>query len=106
MFGLFTNRGSHPSGRVACRQVGWTFFYMFVVLKIPIIAAMYLVWWAIREQPEPTDEELRERISRDDDDRPRPRRPRPPRRGPHAEPEPQSPQRIRAHGTQVERTHG
>jgi hypothetical protein len=86
--------------------VGWTFFYMFVVLKIPIIAALYLIWWAVRAEPEPADEERAERIHRGDDDRPRPRHPHPPRRGPHAEPQPPSPQRTRAVGKRVERTHG
>jgi hypothetical protein len=85
--------------------VGWTLFYMLVVLKIPIIAAIYLIWWAIRQEPEPVDEEPRERIHRGDDPRPRPRRPRPPRRGPHAEPIPPSPERTRVVGTRVERAH-
>jgi hypothetical protein len=79
---------------------------MLVILKIPVIAAFVLVWYAIKE-PEQADEEPRERLHRGgDNDRPRPHRPRPPRRGPHAEPQPTSPKRIRAIGTRVERTHG
>jgi hypothetical protein len=85
--------------------VGWTLFYMLVILKIPIIAAFVLVWYAIQE-PEQADEEPRERLHRGGDDRPRPHRPRPPRRGPHAEPPPKSPKRTRAIGKRVERTHG
>jgi hypothetical protein len=86
--------------------VGWTFFFMFVVLKIPIVALLYLVWWAVRDEPAPADEEPRERLRRGPD-RPRPpRKPRPPRRGPHAEPPPATPSRsrVRARGKRVERT--
>jgi hypothetical protein len=78
---------------------------MLVVLKIPVIAAFFLVWYAIKE-PEPADEEPRERLHRGDDDRPRPRHPRPPRRGPHAEPLPRSPKRTRVIAKRTERTHG
>ena len=38
-----------------------TFLWMFVVLKIPIVAALVLIWYAIRE-PEPVvDEDSRRR---------------------------------------------
>jgi hypothetical protein len=87
-------------------SVGWTFFYMFVVLKIPIIAALYLIWWAVRAEPEPADEEPRERLHRGPDHPFRPRHPSPPRRGPHAEPQPPSPKRTRALGKHVEPSHG
>jgi len=68
---------------------------MMVVLKIPVIAAFALVWWAVRE-PEPAE-------APDDDDRggsdreagSRPRRPGPPRRGPHGAPAPGAPRRVR-----------
>ncbi len=71
-----------------------TFIWMFVVLKIPIIAALVLIWWAIKE-PEPlTDEEPGDGGSDREPDH-APRRPRPPRRGPHATPPPRSPQRVR-----------
>jgi hypothetical protein len=86
--------------------VGWTFFYMFVVLKIPVLFAFWLVWWATRA-PEPDQE-------RSDDDggarrhpnHPRGRPPTPPRRGPHAEPPPRAPERVRvAAGKQVDPSH-
>jgi hypothetical protein len=55
-----------------------------VILKIPVAALLYLVWWAIRQTDAPaeapeTDEDhgFRRR-------RPEPKRPRGPRRGPHA----------------------
>ena len=86
--------------------MGWTFFYMFVVLKIPIIALLTLVWWAVKQEPERADEEPRERLHRGGDDRPHPRHPKSPRRGPHAEPQPTSPQRTRVVAKRVERTHG
>jgi hypothetical protein len=59
--------------------MGWTLFYMVVILKIPMAAALYIVWWAVKQEPEP-EEGL-------NDDRPGPRRkpplrPRSPRRGP------------------------
>jgi hypothetical protein len=69
------------------------FVWMFVVLKIPVVLALWLIWWAIRE-PEPV-------MADDQDDggsdrhEPLPRNPRPPRRGgPHANPPP-APPRVR-----------
>jgi hypothetical protein len=60
----------------------WPIFFLGVVLKIPIAAALYLVWWAVRAEPEldelPDDGEHGFRRWR-----PEPRRPRGPRRGPH-----------------------
>jgi hypothetical protein len=60
--------------------MGWTLFFMLVILKIPLAAALYLVWWAVKE-PAPEEEGPSE------GDRRRPRRrppspPRFPRRGP------------------------
>jgi len=70
------------------------FIWMFVVLKIPIAALLWVVWWALRE-PEPA-------VGTDGDDggsrrpdQPRgPRRPLAPRRGPHGSPPP-APPRVR-----------
>jgi hypothetical protein len=56
---------------------GWTLFFMIVVLKIPLIAALWIIWYAIKAEPV-ADEEV--------DGGPRgprrnpPRLPRPPRR--------------------------
>ena len=87
--------------------MGWALFYMMVILKIPIIALLMLVWWAVKQEPEPADGEPRERIRRHPEHPRRPRWPRPTRRGPHAaEPPPVPPRRIRARGKRVERTHG
>jgi hypothetical protein len=70
------------------------FLWMFVVLKIPIVALLWLVWWAVKE-PEPAGVEEGEGGSK------RPARPhgprpsRPPRRGPHSGAPPPSPPRVR-----------
>jgi hypothetical protein len=85
--------------------VGWTFFYMFVILKIPVVGALWLIWWAVREPATPehdaADEDGGSRRHR----HPRGRPPRPPRRGPHAAPPPSPPSRVRATGRRLDRTH-
>jgi hypothetical protein len=77
--------------------VGWTFLYLMVFLKLPILGLLGIVWWAIRQQPE-----LPEQPAQDDGGIARsrhPRRPFPrhpsPRRGPHGFPAPAAPQRVR-----------
>lgn len=68
---------------------------MFVVLKIPIAALLWLVWWASRE-PEPPVE-----VDQDEGGSKRPNRPhgpqpsRPPRRGPHHDAPLPAPPRVR-----------
>jgi hypothetical protein len=68
-----------------------------LALKLPIAALIYLVWWAVKQEPEPSP-------SSDDDGGvkrgPAPRHPRKPfprnpRRGPHGEPAPAPPARVR-----------
>ena len=91
--------------------MGWGFVWMMVVLKIPVVALLWLVWWAVKqtdaelEQPSDGGGSDRERHRDPDRDphRGRPRRPRPPRRGPHAEPAPRPPSRVRAAGRQLAR---
>jgi hypothetical protein len=60
----------------------WPIFFLGVILKIPIAAALLLVWWAVRAEPEveelPDEGEHGFRRWRRS-----PRRPRGPRRGPH-----------------------
>jgi hypothetical protein len=61
----------------------WPIFFLGVVLKIPVAAALYLVWWAARAEPE-TDELPDEGDHRFRRWRADPRPPRGPRRGgPH-----------------------
>ena len=70
--------------------------YLFVFLKLPIVAAGTIIWWAVHQ----TDEE--ETVPRDGGTprrprpHPRPKHPRPPRRGPHAGAPPASPPRTRS----------
>ena len=60
----------------------WPIFFLAVILKIPVAALLYLVWWAFRAStieeapPEPEDHRFR-RFRRE------PKRPRGPRRGNH-----------------------
>ena len=62
----------------------WPIFFLMVILKIPVVAMLYLVWWAFRastipeEAPPETDDGGFRRFRRE------PKRPRGPRRGPHA----------------------
>ncbi len=77
---------------------------MMVVLKIPIVAMLWLVYWAVKQ----TDAEMEQPTDGGGSDRSHPhrsgpRRPRPPRRGPHAEPAPRAPSRVRASGRQLAR---
>jgi hypothetical protein len=58
---------------------GWTIFYMVVILKIPMIAALWLVWWAIKQEPEPEEATGEDRGPRRNKLPPLPRWPR---RGP------------------------
>lgn len=84
----------------------FTIIWMLVLLKIPVIAALWIVWWAIRAEPVPEDPTGRDGGSRVNPRcHPRPRHPRPPRRGPHAAPAPPAPARVRARGRRLVRTH-
>jgi hypothetical protein len=58
--------------------MGWTLFFMIVILKIPMIAALWLIWYAVKAVPDP-DEDIP-----DSDRGPRRKMPPPrwPRRGP------------------------
>ncbi len=69
--------------------------WMFLILKIPLIAALWLIWYAVQE-PEPAAGETDERGGGSDrEGGSRPRKPRPPRRGPHGAPAPAPPSRVR-----------
>lgn len=64
-----------------------TLVWMLVILKIPIIAALLLIWYAVREPDQSSDEDDGgSRVPREPT--PRPDRPRRPRRGPHGDPRP------------------
>jgi hypothetical protein len=60
----------------------WPIFFLGVILKVPVAALLYLVWYAVRAEPEV------EELPDEGEHGPRrwrrtPRRPRGPRRGPH-----------------------
>ena len=75
--------------------MGWGFVWLMLVLKIPIAMLLYIVWWAIKQ----TDEEPASGSSEDGGSKvpahPRGPIPRSPRRGPHGDPAPLSPPRVR-----------
>jgi len=78
--------------------VDWTFVYLMVVLKLPIIALLWIVWWAVRSEPESGEEgqggDGGQRVkARRHPHKPFPRRPR---RGPHGDPPLPAPPRTRA----------
>jgi hypothetical protein len=74
----------------------WGFIWMVVVLKIPIVALLWLCWWAIHAEPEAATAGDEGSGGGGTGHTPRPRKPRPPRRGEHAVPAPQPPARTRA----------
>ena len=82
----------------------WAFIFMFLILKIPVCAALYLVWWSARD-PAQTDESLGDSGGGRGPDHPRRPRPRPPRRGPHADRPPASPSRVRVHRPRTTHQH-
>jgi hypothetical protein len=77
----------------------WTFIWLMVLLKIPIVALFLLVRWAVGQTPEGTSEQdggIGPRLHPRHPHHPRSRLPRPSRRGPHGEPPVASPARMRA----------
>jgi hypothetical protein len=75
----------------------WGIVWLAVLLKLPIAALLYIVWWAIKDPPAVmADEGEGGSPDRGPGRHPRGRPPHPPRRGPHAAPEPASPARVRA----------
>ena len=73
----------------------WGFLWLMLALKLPLAALIYIVWWAIKAEPETPE-------TKDDDGGirrhpPHPRKPFPrhPRRGPHGDPAPHAPARVR-----------
>lgn len=75
----------------------WGLIWLMFVLKIPIVALLYIVWWAIHQEPETedgNDDDGGTKVWPHDDRRPvLPRHPRP--RGPHGDPAVPAPPRTR-----------
>ena len=78
--------------RVAFATMEWTLLYLFIGLKIPIADALRIVWWAVR-QPRADRAETATAARRVRPHAP-PAAP-PPRRGPHGDPAPLPPPRVR-----------
>jgi hypothetical protein len=80
-------RSSSATGaqRVRSRShMEWTFIYLMVFLKLPIVALFWIVWWAVKADPD-TDTDSSE--GGGGSKRPRePFGPRPRTRGPHGDP--------------------
>jgi hypothetical protein len=74
--------------------MGWGFVWLMLVLKIPIAMLLYIVWWAIKQSDEEPAPDSGDGGSRTPP-HPRDQFPRTPRRGPHGEPQPQAPARVR-----------
>ena len=76
----------------------WAFIYLMLVLKIPIAALLFIVWWAIRSSPEQAETTDADGSGGAKKPRRHPRGPLPrhPRRGPHGDPLPLPPPRTRA----------
>jgi hypothetical protein len=76
--------------------MGWTMFYLFVALKVPILMACWIVWWAVHQVPDLADDEDGTGGG-GQHRRPHPPAPLPhaPRRGPHGEPALPGPSRVR-----------
>ena len=78
--------------------MGWTMLYLFVFLKIPILALFWIVWWAVHQDTEADEDHGGDGGSRRErKPRPHPLEPLPrtPRRGPHGDPLPLPPPRVR-----------
>jgi hypothetical protein len=72
----------------------WAMFFLFVCLKVPLLALCWLVWWAIHQTDDPAHDGGGDGGSK----RPHPREPLPrtPRRGPHGDPAVPAPPRVRS----------
>jgi len=73
----------------------WTFLYLMVFLKLPIAALFWIVWWAIKADPQASVDDTE---SEGDGGSKRPHAPfgpRPRSRGPHGDPHVPAPPRTR-----------
>jgi hypothetical protein len=107
VIGAYGSR-AHPDdlGRspVYAASVDVTFVFMMLVLKVPIVAMLWLVWWAVHAQPEPGSQHGEDGGGGPPVTQPpAPRRPGPRHRGPHGDPLPASPSRSRAPGLRLRR---
>jgi hypothetical protein len=75
----------------------WTFIWLMVFLKIPIVALFLIVRWAVRQTPDAASEDggIGPRPGPLHPHHPRARLPRSPRRGPHGDAPLLPPARVR-----------
>jgi hypothetical protein len=76
----------------------WTFLWLMLFLKIPIVALLLIVRWAVKQTPETEpgqDGGIGPRARPLHPHHPHARLPRTPRRGPHGQAPPASPPRVR-----------
>jgi len=69
--------------------------YLFVFLKLPIVALFAIVWWAVHQEPEVAEDSGDGGQRRAQRPHPPPRLPRLPRRGPHGDEALPAPPRVR-----------
>jgi hypothetical protein len=75
----------------------WGLIWLMVILKIPVGMLLYIVWWAVHQETDPETEGT----GGDGGTKVPPHRPRdgrdrfPRRRGPHGDPTPPAPARVR-----------
>lgn len=88
----------------------WTFVYLMVALKIPILGLFWIVWWAVKADPGADADDADSSEGGGGSKRPRePFGPRPRSRGPHGDPRVPAPPRARpvsARGKHVSRRDG
>jgi hypothetical protein len=76
----------------------WTFLWLMLFIKVPLIALFLLVRWAVKQTPEPapgSDGGIGPPLAPLHPHHPRGRPPRLPRRGPHGDPPARPPARMR-----------
>ncbi|MDX6723450.1 MAG: hypothetical protein QOD73_1854 [Solirubrobacteraceae bacterium] len=85
----------------------WAFVWLMFGLKIPIVALLVIVWWAIRSEPEQEPEGTGADDGGTKTRRRHPHRPFPrhPRRGPHGDAASPPPPRTRTVTARAKRSH-
>src|SRR3954468_23514261 len=89
--------GVHRAGsRGTVPDVTWGFLWLMFALKIPIVGLLWIVWWAIKAEPEPEQDPKGGGGGTKQPRHPRRPFPRHPRRGPHGDPALPAPRRTRS----------
>jgi hypothetical protein len=75
--------------------VTWGLIWLMLALKIPLAGLIYIVWWAIHQEPDEATSGEDDGGIRRNPRHPRKPFPRHPRRGPHGDLAPLAPSRVR-----------